>query len=409
MSCRGVPKASPRVSGSNFKTWAGSFWPGVCGKLPFADCFSCGQPQFRRGQRRCAALRALAIDRRIRPSEAVGQESRSCKRAHGVGESDDLSGLVVDRFVLTTGRVVYVVQAQTAGAESWLVGGERTLSRRVSRMRRSILRRDASVRKLEGLETVETPELALAAGLSAEALIETAIVVPAVGAKGTLVMTTNLWSGQKTGYFLDQFANIGVTAELLARLVRPTPELRILDLFSFVGQWSAQLAHFSRTQLQVPSVSTVIVDASRDALAFAARNAEAAGASAKTVELDIVEKLRDWTPPRGKGADPEYFDVIVVDPPALIKTRKAHGPGKHAYVQVNSAALEFAKSGTLFVSCSCSALLSDHDFTQVLSKAQARTGRKLRLIARGGPALDHPLLAQFPEGHYLKAWIGIVE
>lgn len=322
------------------------------------------------------------------------------------GESDGLSGLVIDRFVLI-GQVLYVVQSQTAAAESWL-GTVTEYLAHVEPDAAILLRRDASVRKLEGLEVHAEPQLLRGSGMNEASLREATLLVPSVS-DGTLRMQSNLWDGQKTGYFLDQLGNIEMTARLLSKLKPRGSALRILDLFSYVGQWSAQLTQFARTQWGAASVSSVIVDASREALHFAEHNARAAGADVKTVELDIVEKLRDWTAPRGQGPDPEFFDVIVVDPPALIKNRKAHGPGKHAYVQVNSAALALARPGTLYVSCSCSALLSDSDFAQVLAKAQARSGRKLRLISRGGPALDHPLLAQFPEGHYLKAWIGIVE
>lgn len=151
-------------------------------------------------------------------------------------ESDDLSGLVIDRFVLVGGAVVFVVQAQTAAAESWVAVVLEYLAG-VESAATVVIRRDAGSRKLEGLDVVAEPELARAGALQATMLASATIRVPAVSG-GTLDMATNLWSGQKTGYFLDQFANIGLTAGVLARMdrmQRPGAQLRILDLFSFVG------------------------------------------------------------------------------------------------------------------------------------------------------------------------------
>jgi 23S rRNA (cytosine1962-C5)-methyltransferase len=92
----------------------------------------------------------------------------------------------------------------------------------------------------------------------------------------------------------------------------------------------------------------------------------------------------------------------------LIKGRKDLGPGTHAYLQLNTLAMARVISGGLLVSCSCSALMEEEEFSKTLAKAALRSKRRVQWIARGGQAPDHPVLAEFPEGRYLKTWLAEV-
>jgi 23S rRNA G2069 N7-methylase RlmK/C1962 C5-methylase RlmI len=58
------------------------------------------------------------------------------------------------------------------------------------------------------------------------------------------------------------------------------------------------------------------------------------------------------------------------------------------------------------VTCSCSQLLEEEEFAHQVSKASLRNSKEMRWLARGTQALDHPLKLEFPEGKYLKMWIG---
>lgn len=98
---------------------------------------------------------------------------------------------------------------------------------------------------------------------------------------------------------------------------------------------------------------------------------------------------------------------MICDPPALIKSKKDHPQGKKAYQKVNANALRALRDGGLYVSCSCSQHLSEEDLVDVLIMAQQRSGRSLQWLGRGYQAGDHPLLFEFPQGKYLKAWFGL--
>ena len=100
-------------------------------------------------------------------------------------------------------------------------------------------------------------------------------------------------------------------------------------------------------------------------------------------------------------------DVVICDPPAFIKSKKDHAAGLKGYVKANAMALKKLKPGGWFVTCSCSHHLSDEDFSDVLRLAENRAETPIRWVARGIQAADHPIKMAFPEGQYLKCWIGM--
>ncbi len=339
------------------------------------------------------------------------------------GEADGIPGLVIDRYLLdqpsssvSLGQV-FVVQAHTAGADrlrsnileilkTYVASGSQPIAWKNTAV---LLRNDLSVRKLEGLN--EEPPLVLQdmQGLDLQKAqivkIRVAPVLPSPvsGASGgsvrPLLFYADLIQGQKTGFFLDQFSNIQMAALRFRniRLTQGQKKIRILDLCCYVGQWGAQLGRvFKDLGLQV---EVVAVDASSQALELAQRNIEAEGATCKTLKGDVLKDL-DSLPPQS-------FDIVISDPPAFIKSRKDIPVGKHAYLQLATQAFRLAKVGGGIVSCSCSALLEEEVFSEVLAKAALRNQAQARWVGRGCQALDHPMLAEFPEGRYLKGWVGV--
>src|SRR5262249_55570159 len=162
------------------------------------------------------------------------------------------------------------------------------------------------------------------------------------------------------------------------RGIRPVEgkRLRILDLCCYVGQWGAQLARvFKDAGLEV---EVTAVDASESALAQAKFNIEAQGAACKILRADVLKDL---------GQLVEHgFDLVISDPPALIKGRKDVGPGTHAYLQLNTQVFRLVRRGGGVVCCSCSALLEEEEFAHALTKAASRNRADVRWVGRGAPA-----------------------
>jgi 23S rRNA (cytosine1962-C5)-methyltransferase len=57
----------------------------------------------------------------------------------------------------------------------------------------------------------------------------------------------------------------------------------------------------------------------------------------------------------------------------------------------------------VFLTCSCTGLVSEADFLDMLKRAAWQAGRTVQVFKVAGAAADHPFLAHVPEGRYLKA------
>lgn len=96
------------------------------------------------------------------------------------------------------------------------------------------------------------------------------------------------------------------------------------------------------------------------------------------------------------------FDAVLLDPPKFIVGRDGYEEGIKKYHDLNMLGLQCVRPGGLFVTCSCSGLLSPAEFEHTVIKAAQRQGRKLQIMAMTGPGWDHPFLSTYPEGRYLK-------
>ncbi len=322
------------------------------------------------------------------------------------GEGDFLPGLIIDRF-FTENQSVFVIEPHTLGMDLAIENIVAALGQFSKADNAAIIvKYDAHMRALEGLKT-EDVRVVKDGGLNLENVkIQ---VGAAASPKEAFTFECNLLHGQKTGFFLDQAHNTKLVCDVMRQCLgrasgkdgRPTGSpLRILDLFSYVGQWAAQVSQ----QLAKMGVDheVTLVDSSQAALEFAARNVTSAGCkSIDAVKMDIMKDLEKL---------PEnHYDIVICDPPALIKKRKDLPQGERAYLKLNSLALERLAPGGLFVSASCSGLFEESLFTQTLSKAARRATKKIHWLARGHQAPDHPMNPEFGEGTYLKCWAGIAD
>jgi 23S rRNA (cytosine1962-C5)-methyltransferase len=335
------------------------------------------------------------------------------------GENDDLPGLVIDRYAGKK-EVVYVVQPHSAGMDHQLPLITETLAAISKALDESadtkvVYRRDAGSREREGLSKEPTEVRFLHTGKTVEShdpYREFTFQLQSVMNR-EVGMTVDLVTGQKTGFFFDQAHNAKLVQILLLRKLRywhspamKAGKMKMLDLCSYVGQWSVQLAQvFMEKGLPLEITA---VDASDTALKFAERNVRqntieqgADGIRFHRLKADVLEPM-----PTLKDRD---YEVVIADPPAFIKNRKSIPQGKHAYAQLFTTAIQKTAKDGMVVCCSCSQLLSREDMKECLQKAARRSGRKVRWIAEGSPSQDHFLRSEFEEGHYLKAWIGQVE
>ncbi len=193
-------------------------------------------------------------------------------------------------------------------------------------------------------------------------------------------------SEQKTGFYLDQKFNHSKAAEWARRLGAKTA----LDLFTFQGGFALHLAK--------AGVSTLALDQSSRALEVADLNRgknEISSDLLKFEKADIFEWLK---------AHNKKYDVIVLDPPALSKSKENLDKTVRALVGLHARAFELLNEGGLLVTCTCSQAITDEILMSVLREAAHQTRRTTHILERSGPSPDHAPLPGFEEGDYLKAW-----
>ena len=288
------------------------------------------------------------------------------------GEGDELPGLIIDRY-----GDYCVIQITTAGMEALK---EILLSALIAVLKPNAVlwRNDHAMRQLEGLPEYVTsafgdfpPEITLI--------------------ENHIPFITSAWTGQKTGWFYDHRNN-------RAQLKHYVSGKRVLDLFSYVGGWGIQAAVLGAKEV-------LAIDSSAEALEKLQQNAKLNQVEdrVRTLKGDVFDQLKILIEQQTAiSADQKTFDVIVLDPPALIKKRKDHTLGFIAYKRLNEMALRLLNPGGFLISASCSQHLSLDEFRQLLLASALKTGRHVQLLSTGAQGADHPLHLAIPEMNYLK-------
>jgi 23S rRNA (cytosine1962-C5)-methyltransferase len=283
------------------------------------------------------------------------------------GDSDGLPGLVVDRFA-----DVLVVQITTAGMERLKVEVIAALDK-VLKPAAILLRNDSSMRAMENLPSyIETVRGEIPEWLALE--------------ENGLRFETPLARGQKTGWFYDHRMN-------RARAAAYVKGKRVLDVFSYLGAWGVQAAAGG-------AESVLCVDSSALALEGVVRNAGLNNVESKvqTRQADAFELLKELRTAR------ERYDVVILDPPALIKRRKDIKEGTVAYQRLNQMAMQVLAKDGILVSCSCSYHLERDTLRDLLLKNSRHLDRFMQIVEEGHQGPDHPVHPAIPETAYLKAF-----
>lgn len=310
-----------------------------------------------------AAFFVKRLERAKRLRDAVYPGEPAVRLVYG--ESDQLPGLVVDRYADQL-----AVQVLTLGMERRLDELKAALER-VFQPKGAVLVADSPLRALEGLEQRrerwwgEVPER-----------IEVQV--------GGFTLEVDLLHGQKTGLFLDQREN-RKRAEARAK------GRAALDVFCYQGEWSMHL-------LRGGATSVLAIDSSEPALALARANVARNGFADRVefLRMDAFDILRRLE------REGRRFGIVVMDPPALIKSRRAMAAGAKAYREHNRLAMSLLEEDGILVTCSCSHHLDDDLFRQVLLESARAARRPMRVLDWSGEAPDHPRLLAVPETHYLK-------
>jgi len=286
-------------------------------------------------------------------------------------DSDQLPGLVIDRY-----GDVLVAQITTAGMER-MKGEILAALAKVLRPKAVLWRNDSSMRALEQLPSYVEP---------AVGEVPDWVVVEENG----LQFDAPVVAGQKTGWFYDHRLN-------RARLQAYAKGRRVLDVFSYLGAWGLNAA-------SAGCDSVTCIDSSPLAAEAIRRNAERMNVSDRVSiqQSDAFDALKSLRESR------EKFDIVVLDPPALIKRRKDVREGTQAYRRLNQAAMQVLAKDGILVSCSCSFHLQRDVLLDVLLKSGRHIDRFVQVVEEGHQGPDHPVHPAIPETAYLKAFFARV-
>lgn len=284
-------------------------------------------------------------------------------------EADGLSGLTVDAFdkwlvVQLTSRALF--EHFDSIVESL---------RDLLEPRGMVMRTERGIQEREGLE--------IADGVIWGMEPPRPLLIEANG----LQWGVDLTEGQKTGFYYDQRANREAVARYCAGKT-------VFDGHTYAGG-------FALTAARSGATSVLAVDSSGPAIDLAKANAERNGlADRVTFEKGDVSAHLKAVAEAGR-----LFDVTIIDPPKLARTRGGLRRAMKAYVKLNAAAIQATVPGGILVTCSCSGLVSNEDFDAILREASLATGRELRVLESRRADIDHPTSVYCPETDYLKCRI----
>ncbi len=283
------------------------------------------------------------------------------------GDSDGLSGLVIDRF-----GDVFVVQITTAGMEQ-VKADIVTVLDNLFHPQAIVMRNKTKSRELEGLELYE--EVAL--GELPDEIIIT---------ENNTKFSIPIKNGQKTGWFYDHSRSRKNLQGLVAGKT-------VLDVFSYLGAWGLEAGMAGAKEV-------TCVDASELALDGVDKNAQLNGIAEKviTIQGNAFDALK------GLKAEAKKYDVVVIDPPAFVKRKKDIRSGLEAYRRINALAMSLVAKDGILVSASCSHHISRDALLKQIQLAARHVDRHIQLFDQGHQAPDHPVHPAIPETEYIKTF-----
>ncbi|NUP06249.1 MAG: class I SAM-dependent rRNA methyltransferase [Polyangiaceae bacterium] len=281
------------------------------------------------------------------------------------GEGDRIPGLVIDRY-----GAVAVARTDGDAMGTWIDKLAPSIARLLSADGiSSLLARveaEANERKVRSL--------------SGEMPADTLDVL-----EHGMTFEVDIARGQKTGAFLDQRDNRRHVRELAKG------RRRVLNLFSYAGGFSVAAALGGATEV-------TSVDAATRAHGTAQRSFKKNGLSLEGhqfVSADAFVFLENAAKRKDR------YDLVISDPPSFAPNERSKRGALAAYARLHRACAALLADGALLCASSCSSHVGMEEFLGTLDDTALGRSDLTVLESFGAPA-DHPTLACFPEGRYLK-------
>jgi 23S rRNA (cytosine1962-C5)-methyltransferase len=308
---------------------------------------------------------ALALRQAVLPAATTGYRVLNA-------EGDGVPGWTLDRFGTTLVSQVTVAGLEALRAEAYAALGE--LLPECSVLQANAL----PARRAEGLPAGTGPGEVIAGAPPAEAPFR----------ESGLEFVADLAGGQKTGFYCDQRDN----RRLAERLAGGR---RVLDLFAHTGAFGVYALRGGARQVTHVETSERSIERGRH---HYTANGLDAGAVA-WVRANAWEHLR---------RDEADYDLVICDPPPLVRKRPDLEAAARAYKDLNRLALARLAAGGLLLTFSCSGAVDAKLFRQILFAAAVEARKRVALLVPLAAAPDHPVAITHPQGEYLKGWLAAV-
>ena len=172
----------------------------------------------------------------------------------------------------------------------------------------------------------------------------------------------------------------------------------MLDAFCYLGG-------FGLNALKNGAKSVTFLDSSEDALARLKKNIEL-NAITQKVEI-ICDKVYDIL--ENGSFHKRQFDVVNLDPPAFIKSKKDFFSGLKGYEKLIKLSANLVKPNGILMLSSCSHNATLSDLIAAANDGFRKVGRRAKLIRTFGAGYDHPIHPALKESEYLKSITFLVE
>jgi 23S rRNA (cytosine1962-C5)-methyltransferase len=195
----------------------------------------------------------------------------------------------------------------------------------------------------------------------------------------------DLKSGQKTGLFLDH-RDSRLRSRSLSR------DKRVLNLYGYTGGFSVAAGLGGAREV-------ITVDSAPAAIALADKNWRENGldpARHKGVVADVPAFMNAY-----KGAG---FELVIADPPSFAPKKNAVPGALKVYRLLHASVLRVMLPGGIYIAASCSSHVHRAMFEKTIVEAARFCNRRIAIEEIWGAGPDHPVLAGFPEGDYLKVF-----
>ncbi len=288
------------------------------------------------------------------------------------GEADSLPQLIVDKF-----NDYFVIQTLALGIDVWKPAIIKAINT-IFHPKGIYERNDVPVRELEGLP--------LQKGFLSDPF-DTKILIKENG----LQFYVDVENGQKTGYFLDQQDN----RRAIRHIVKGAD---VLGVFTYTGTFEIHAAHYG-------AKSVLGLDISANAVQQASQNAELNGVRdiCRFEMANAFDVLKQWV------KDGRKYDVVMLDPPAFTKSRETIQKAITGYKEINLRGMKLVSPGGFLVTSSCTNLVNQELFLQIIDMAAKDARRKVRQVAFQTQSPDHPIIRGIENTQYLKFLIIQVE